>query len=130
MSEIRDIALIALILGGCVLVVYMIVVLRRVMNTIAVLQEEIRILRQEIVPGIQTISELAEEIRSTLQSLEPHREYVETTLSNVQRFSGNVLRLQEVVLDHIQPSLEEFASILSSVLKGYRAFISTWKRDS
>lgn len=128
MSDLLNIGLFLLIICGCVLIVYLVYVLRHVVETIGVLRTEITALRSELAPGIRSLTQLADETRETLELFEPHREALGAAVDNVKRLTGNVVRLQELVVDRIEPPLAEAASLLTGVMKGWRAFAETWKR--
>lgn len=129
MSDVQNILLILLILFGCALIGYLIFVLKRIVETIIVLQKEIRDLKTEVVPAIQQIALLSEQARATLQNFESHRDDLGLILSNTRAFSDNVLRLQSIVVDQIEPPLERAATLIGGIVKGFEAFTNSWKRS-
>lgn len=130
MSELANVLLIILLVLGCILIGYAIFTLKRLVESMGVLQKEIQDLKKDLVPAIQNISSLSEQARLTLQDIEAQKDILESALVNVRRFTSNIVRVQENFLERVEPPINEFTSFLSGIGKGFQAFTSSWRRNT
>ena len=128
MSDLTNILYILLLLLGCVLVAYAIFTLKRLLTTVDTLRSDIHDIKEELIPAMKNISTLSEQARITLEDFEPHRQEVGRAIGSISRFMENVVRIQEIIVDRIEPSLSELGSILVGVTKGLRTFSAAWKK--
>ncbi|MBI5647897.1 MAG: hypothetical protein HY962_13285 [Ignavibacteriae bacterium] len=128
MSELNSTLLSVLLVLGSGLIVTIIIVISRITRTVAELQAELTRTTQTVLPLVERINALTASVEQTLAVVNENRQAVAETVDYMRGITRNVYRLQQIVVDRIEPPLLEFASIVSSVTSGLKSFTDTWRR--
>jgi uncharacterized protein YoxC len=126
MSDVNSVLLSILLILGCGLVVVVTAMILRVTRTVDALQQEIRQLNGSVVPLLERVNALAEDVQGALARLSEHDDALADTLGNFRAVSRNVRNLEEMLQEQIEPSLRAAATLIGSIRRGLESFVRSW----
>ncbi len=128
METVQDIAWIALLLSGVVLVVVVITVLLRLRNSIDVLLQEIQRFGQRTEPILDKLEAVATKTEEALTMITENREALRQATDNLRTVTANIRRLETALQEQIEPVVMGVASRLAGVRNGIAAFLDTLRK--
>ena len=129
MTELNSTLLSVILILGTLLIVVVIFVIVRVSKTIGTMQVEITQLTDTVIPLVERMSDLTQQVEQTVAIVTQHADGIAESVDNIRRVTRNIARLQQIVQDQIEPPLMEFASLLAGVRRGVNTFAERWRRS-
>ena len=130
MTDLTNILLVILLVLGCVVLVYVVLLVRRTITSLETLTKEVADIKEELIPAMRNLSALSEQAKTTLQDLETQKQNLDATINYAKRFTANIVRVQESILERVEPPIQEFGSMLQSLSKGLRSFFAAYRSST
>lgn len=128
MTDVNSVLFSLLLLAGLALASTLIYVLYRLSQTLRVLEHEVTTLTRTVAPLLEKAESLTEQADATLRMFQEHREALAVSVEYIRKTAGNIYRLENIIQEQVEPSLQGIASVLAGARRGLAAFIDTWRR--
>jgi predicted nucleic acid-binding Zn-ribbon protein len=128
MDTVLDILSSVLLFGGIALIVVLIIVLFRLKNGIDQLIAEVRHIRTKSEPILDKVEAVASKTEEVLEMLTENREALTETTAYLRNTAANIYRLEQMLQEHIEPTLLFVVRKISGVRKGIEAFFAALRR--
>ncbi len=127
MDVLQDILLLVLLVGGIVLVLVLISVLRATRKTLENISDDIRRLSDQTIPVLAKVQEVAEQTGEAMKVISENREKLTAAAEYVRKVTENIYRLENVLQEQVEPGVVGLANRLAALRRGIDVFLENWR---
>lgn len=127
MATLQNVLLLALTVGGIILVVIMIFVLLRIARLLQQASDDLRRIGDETVPALRRLQQVADRADEALTVITDNRASVTSAVENVRKVTENIYRLENVLQEQVEPAVIGLAQRLAGFRRGIDTFLATWR---
>lgn len=128
MDTLQEILLLILLVGGIALIGVLISVLLSMRRTLETIGNDIRRLSDETVPLLLKIEETIEMTKQALTVVHENRERLAAATEFIRKVTANIYRLESLLQEQIEPSVEGLARRLAGLRRGVDTFVDRWRQ--
>lgn len=122
MESFRSVVELVALISASALCIYLIVVLVRVREILAILQKDLSEIGAKAKPVLENMLVVTDKLKSISTQVDDHVGMVKGSLESVKQAADNIVAFEQ----RVQDSLEEPLMRLTSVVGGFLAKITAW----
>ncbi len=122
MQEALTIAQIVALLCLSAVCFYMIVVLRRVRDTMSSVEKDVKEITSRALPVLENMEHITSRVKGITENVEDQVGMVRDSIASVKRVADNVVELERKVQDRLEGPILETVALVAAVFKGVRTF--------
>lgn len=129
MDVLQNILINILLVGGIVLVVVLIYILRSTRQTLETISSDIRRLSDEGALVFNQVQRFAEQATEALTVISENRSKLAAAAENVRKVTQNIYRLENLLQEQVEPGLVSLVHTIAGVRHGIESFLESWRRS-
>lgn len=130
MESFRSVVEIVALISASALCVYLIVVLVRVREILAVLQKDLADIGEKARPVLENMHVITESLKSISSKVDDHVGLVKGSLESVKQAADNIVAFEQRVQDSIEEPLMRFTSVAGALLGRITAWFGGSRQQS
>ncbi|MFA6233006.1 MAG: hypothetical protein WC824_02295 [Bacteroidota bacterium] len=128
MDLLQNILINILLVGGIVLVVVLIYILRSTRQTLETISGDIRRLSDEATLVFNQVQHFAEKATEALTVVSENRAKISAASENIRKVTQNIYRLENLLQEQVEPGLVSLMRTIAGVRHGIESFLESWRR--
>ncbi len=107
-----------------VVCIYLLSVLIRLRNVLAVVEEDVREVSAKAIPVLENLEVITEKVKNVAESIDEQVESVKDSIHSVKEIAENIVRFERDIQERIEQPVLETVGTLAAIIKGVRTFVA------
>ncbi len=107
-----------------VVCIYLLSVLIRLRNVLAVVEEDVREVSAKVIPVLENLEVITEKVKNVAESIDEQVESVKDSIHSVKEIAENIVRFERQIQDRIEEPVLETVGTFTAIFKGVRTFVA------
>jgi uncharacterized protein YoxC len=107
-----------------VLSVYLITVLVRVRDILAVVEHDVKEVSARAIPVLENLESITDNVRKITDSIEEQVDIVKHSINSVREIADNIAGFERRIQSQIEEPMMETIGTVTAIIKGFQAFFS------
>lgn len=107
-----------------VLSVYLITVIIRIRNTLAVVEQDVRELTSKALPVFENLEIITDKIKSITENIDEQVEVVRNSINSIGEVAESVVEFERRIQERLEEPVMETIGTIAAIFKGVRTFMA------